>query len=200
MPRTPTSRRRPVTRAALATLTGVLVVVGIACGGDDDDGGDSGTNQTGAETTTTSPTTAPLTPEEEAKAVYLEFVDVVNRLLTTAPDPDSPDLARLATDPVLGRLRDSLTTLRAENHIWQPGPRSSHLVMSVVPTEDGSAVLRDCYVGNDTRIDQDDGSVVSEGLTTEVLEVRLGQVDGDWFVRDIATVQSFDGEVQCPDQ
>jgi hypothetical protein len=199
MPRTPTTRRRPRTRAALATLTGLLVVAGLACGDDDDDGEQVGTDQPAAETTPTPATTAAVTPEEEAKAVYLEFVQVVSRLLTTTPDPDSPDLVRLATDPVLGRLRDSLTTLRAENQIWQPGPRSSHLVMSVVRTEDG-ALLRDCYVGNDMRVDKDDGSVVSAGLTTEVLEVLLDHVDGDWLVRDITTIQSFDGEVQCPQQ
>jgi hypothetical protein len=198
MPRTPTTRRRRLlTRLAVTALTGLLVVSGIACGGDDDDGDETGTDPTAADTTTP-PTTTPLTPEDEAEAVYLEFVDVVNRLLTTAPDPDSADLTRLATDPVLGRLRENLTTLQTEHHIWQPGPRSSHEVMSVVADDDGTVVLRDCYVGNDTRVDQDDGSVVSSGLTTEVLEVRIDEVDDQWFVRDITTAESFDGEVQCP--
>jgi len=199
MARTPTTRRRrPLGRAALALLAGLFVLAAVGWG--DDDGEDeTGTDPTADETsTTTSSTTAELTPEEEAKAAYLEFVDVVDRLLRTGPDPDSPDLARLAIDPVLGRLQDSLATLRAENHIWQTGPRSSHLVMSVAADDDGTVLLRDCYVGNDTRIDQDDGSVVSSGLTTEVLEVRLDHVNGDWFVRDITTAQSFDGEVQCP--
>jgi hypothetical protein len=199
MPRTPTTRRRrPFRSAALATLTGLLVVAGVACGGDDDDGRETGTDPTAAETTTTSPTTAPLTPEEEAKAVYLELVDVVYRLLTTNPDPDDPELQRLAIDPALSNLRDSLATAQAENHAVQPGPRTSHNVISVVAESSTRAVLRDCSVGNDTTVDVDDGTVVSQGLSTRVLEATLERRNGQWVVSDVATVELFDGEVTCP--
>jgi hypothetical protein len=201
MQRTPTSRRRrPLTRAGLATLTGVLVVSGLACGGDDDDGEDTGTDPTAAETTTTpSTTTAPLSPEEEAKAVYLEFVDVVYSLLTTDPNPDDPILESVATGAVLANTRDSLSTLDAENHLVMRGDRSTHTVLSASVRGSDSVVLRDCSVGNDTTVDQDDGRVVTGGgLSTRLLEVVVERHEGGWLVAEIATVERFDGEVACP--
>jgi hypothetical protein len=199
MPRTPTSRRRSLTRAAVATLTGLLVVSGIACGGDDDHGEETGTDPTAAETTTTSPTTAQLTAEEEAKAVYLELVEVVYRLLTTNPDPDDPELARLATDPVLANFRDTLTSMRTENHIVQRGDRTSQEVLSTALRDPTTAVLRVCSVGNDTRVDRDDGSVVSNGFSTRLLEVVVISHQGTWTVSEIGTVQVFEGEAECPE-
>jgi hypothetical protein len=199
MPRTPTRRRRLISRAALATLSGLLVVAGIGCGGDDDDGEDAGTDPTAAETTRTPPTTAPLTPEEEAKAVYLELVEVVYRLLTTNPDADDPDLARLATEPVLGNFRDSLATMRAENQVVEKGDRTSQEVLSSALRDPTTAVLRVCSIGNDIRIDRDDGSVVSDGVSTRVLEVVLISTGGTWTVSEIGTQQVFEGEVECPE-
>jgi hypothetical protein len=198
MPRTPTSRQRPFHRAALATLTGLLVVAGIACGGDDDDGEETGTDPT-AETTTTPSTTASLTPEEEAEAAYLELVEVVYTLLTTNPDPDDPDLVRLATDPVLSEFRDSLSTMRAEHHLVERGDQTTQRVLSVAATSANSAVLRACSIGNDRTIDQDDGSVVDEGASASLVDVALNRASGaDWQVSDITAVQVFEGQVECP--
>ncbi len=122
MPRTPTTRRRRLpTRAALTSVAVMTVVAALGCGGDDDD---AGTDPTAEETTTAPSTTTPPTPEEEAKAVYLELVDVVYELLTTGPDPDDPDLARLATDPVLGEFQDSLSTMRSEHQLVERGDRT----------------------------------------------------------------------------
>jgi hypothetical protein len=202
MPRTPTTRRRcPFTRALLATLTGLLVVAGIACGGDDDDHGNAGTDPTAAETTTTPSTTAPLTPEEEAKAVYLDLVEVVYDVMTSTPDPEASELNRLATDPLLGTLRDSLTTMQAEHHVVQRGDRTTQEVLSVTVNSPTDASMRACSVGNDTTVDRDDGSVVSGGdVSTRLLNVSLTrpQAGGAWQVSDIATVEVFDGEVSCP--
>jgi hypothetical protein len=198
MPRTPTTRRRrPFARAGLATVAALLVVCGIACGGDDDEGEETGTEQTAAETTTP-PTTSSVTPEEEAKAVYLELVEVAYTLLTSNPDPDDPDLARLATDPVLADFRDSLTTMRAENHIVERGDRSSQEVLDILVNADG-ATLQVCSIGNDRTIDRDDGSVIDEGSSARLADVTLVRgPDGTWQVSSIATTQVFSGELACP--
>jgi hypothetical protein len=199
MPRTPTTRRRrPFARArtALALLAVLTVAAAMACGGDDDE--ETGTDPTAAETTTTPPTAAELTPEEEAKATYLELVDVVYRLLTTNPDPDDSDLARLATEPVLGNFRDSLATMRAENHIVERGDQTSQQVLEI-SIESGTATLQVCSVGNDRTVDRDDGSVVDQGVSARLADVTLVRgADGSWQVSDIATTQVFDGETACP--
>ena len=192
------ARLRRLTRPAAMMGVAVSLTFGAACGYDasGDDSSDDSSRPTTDEATTTSTT---LTPEEAAKATYLEFVETVDRLLTTDPDPDDPDLARLAIDPVLGTVRDSLTTMQAENHLVERGARTSHRVLSVVSDGADVAVLRDCSVGNDTTIDQDDGSIVAEGLSTRVLEVMLDLVDEQWRVSSISTVERLDGEVPCPE-
>jgi hypothetical protein len=182
----------------LATVTGLLVLVGVACG-DDDDGEETGTGTTAAEATTTSPRTASLRPEEEAKAVYLELVDVVYTLLTTNPDPDDPDLVRLATEPVLSEFKDSLSTMRAEHHLVERGDRTTQRVLSVAATSANSALLRACSIGNDRTIDQDDGSVVDEGASASLVDVALTRASGaNWQVSNITAVQVFEGQLECP--
>jgi hypothetical protein len=197
MPRTPTRRRRPFIRAALATLTGLLVVAGVACGGDDDDGDETGTDPTAAETTSTPPTTAPVMPEDEAKTTYLEFVATVERLLTTSRDPNDTDLNRLAVDPVLSEVKDNLTTMRTENHVVTPGPRTSHTVTAVVLVTPTEAEVSDCYVGNDTTSDADDGTVLDEGLSTRSIKASLALTEGGWAVSDVTTLEILDGETSC---
>jgi hypothetical protein len=192
-------RRVPALACAVATVA----LAAAACGGGDDELEEgsprSPTTTAPVDPTTTTPPTTALAPEEEVEAVYLELVEAVDRILTTGPDPDDPNLARLATDPVLGSFRDNLTTMQAEHHIVRPGPRTSHRVMSVTLEEPDLAILRDCYVGNDTRIDQDDNSVVSEGLSTRVLEVTVVSLDESWVVSDITTLTKLEGEVPCPE-
>lgn len=193
--------RRPtrVRVAALAAALALGLVAGAAaCGGDDDDD-EAGTSPTSRDTTTTTaspPTT--LTPEQEAEATYLEFVATVERLSTQDPNPDDPALARLAVDPVLSAVRDSLTTQRAEHHVWQRGDRTAHSVSGTSVGADGSVSLDDCLVENDVLIDNDDGSVVeTQPLTTRTLAVTLVAQDGGWAVSRVETVAKVDGEASC---
>ena len=173
----------------------MALTTSVSCGG-----GDDGLEDHARATTTIDPTTTTqLAPEEEAEAVYLEFVDTVMRLLTTEPDPANADLAQLAVDPVLGRIRDNLTTMQAENHIVQRGERTSQEVISTTVDSLTSVVLRVCDVGNDTTIDRDDGAIVDEGLSTRLLEVTVTSHGDKWVVSDIATLERFSGEVPCPD-
>lgn len=193
------TRRRDGVRRAVALCAATILMLATACGDDDepDEDGSSSTTTQGA--ITAAPPSAAMTPEAEVEAVYLELVDTVYRLVTTTPDPDDPNLSRVAVDPVLGDVRDSLSTMKAENHIVQLGSRTSHRVMSITFADPDKAVLRDCSVGNDTTIDQDDGSIVSEGLSTRVLEATLISIDGAWAVSKIGTIAKFDGEVPCPE-
>ena len=195
----PNARRHPRARRLLALLAagGLAVAMAAACGGGGDDD-EAGTDPTTSDEATTTPsTTAPVTPEDEAKAVYLEFVEVVERLLTTDASPDDPELLRLAVDPVLSSIRDGTQMQRAENQLWQLGDRTSHRVGEASHTAEGM-LLRDCLVENDVLIDQDDGRIVqATPLTTRDLEVTMVQTPAGWAVADIATITKTEGEVPC---
>jgi hypothetical protein len=185
-------------RPGLAGLAVLALTLAPACGDDDSGDGDAAASTTTADDATSAPTTAPPTPEEEAEAVYLELVDVVYRLLTTDPDPDDPDLARLAVDPALGNFKDSLSTMKAENQIVERGDATSQEVLSTSVEDASTVVLRVCSQGNDRRIDRDDGSVVSDGSSTRLLESVVVH-DGDtWRVSTIRTQEVFEGLVECP--
>jgi hypothetical protein len=193
-PRLRLSRRVRRGPAGLAVLA---LTVAPGCGDDDSGDGDEAVTTTTADDGTSTPTTAELTPEEEAEAVYLELVDVVERLSSTEPDPDDEDLNRLATDPVLGEIRDNFATMLAENHRGEIGSRTSHRVMSTDLVGADTAIVRECYVNNDVTTDLDDGSIVDEGLSTREIEATLIAVDDSWVVSEVATVELFDGEVPC---
>ena len=188
-------------RGALALVAGLAVVAALAgmaaCGGGDEP---STSPTTSGQTTTTPSTTAPLSPEEEAKAVYLELVDHMYSLMTTAPDPQNELLASLAAEPLLGTLRDSLGTMQAEHHLVEKGSRTGEDVLTVAIGPSTNATLRVCSVGNDTTVDQDDGTVVAGGgISTRLLEVSLvKEPESAWHVNDIGTIDVFEGEVECP--
>lgn len=195
-----TDRRHTRGRRALALVAGLTVVATMAgmaaCGGDEDEPSSSPTTSSD-ETASTPSTTAPLSPEEEAKAVYLELVEVIERLATEGPDPDDPDLLRLAVDPVLSSVRDGMSTQRAENQLWRRGDHTAHEVGNVERTPEGMR-LEDCVVENDVLIDQDDGSVVdAPPLSTRAVEVSLVATSSGWAVSEVATTRVLDGEVSC---
>ena len=196
----PNARRHPRARRLLALLSagGLAVAMAAACGGGGDD--EAGTDPTTSDEATTTPsTTAPVTPEDEAKAVYLEMTDVVYRLLTSNLDGDDPDLQRVATEPLLGDLRESFTTMRAENQVVERGDRTAQQVLTVAIETPTSATIKACSVGNDRTIDQDDGSVVSEGSSASLVDVALvRRADGPWQVSDITTSEVFEGSLECP--
>lgn len=192
-----TTRRHRRVLALVAAWFVVGALAGAGCGGDDDSE-DSGAGPTESGSTTTSSPPTTLSPEEEAEAVYLEFVDVIDRLVTEAPNPDDEDLTRLAVDPVLGTVRDSVATLEAENQLWQQGDRSSHEVYDTALDGIGNAVIRACVVENDLLIDADDGSVVREPpLMTRDLTITVQRTELGWAVAEIETTRAMDGEVAC---
>jgi hypothetical protein len=172
----------------------VSLTFGPACG-DDASGEDS--DDSSSTTTDEATTTTALTPEEAAKATYLEFVATVDRLVTTDPDPDDPELAELAIDPVLGKTRDNLTTMQSENQIWIAGDNTSHRVTSVELAGLERAVLLDCNVEDDRLVDRDDGTTVRTASSTRTLQATLVLHGGAWAVSSVETLDSLDGVAPC---
>ena len=200
MPRTPTSRPRRFRCAALATLTGLLAVAGIACGGDDDDGEDTGTDPT-AETTTTPPTTAPLTPEEDAKATYLDFVGVVHRLGSpsrpTRMTPSCPSSA-CCRSSAWNRPRQRGHPARPRTSCGSratgtPTPRRPLLSGPTDSPPWGTVWLRTTCLSISTMV----RLYVRSRFATRTLEVTLASQGGSWVVAAIDEVAVVDGEVPC---
>lgn len=186
--------RRRMPGLAVGTALGIVAVLG-ACGGDGDAAADEEPRP--RETTALAPTTAPLSPVEQAEAAYLELIEVMYRLLTTGPDPSDPELARLATDPVLGHFRDSLATMRAENQIVERGDRTKQTIINRKLETPHRVILRICSIGNDRRMDQDNGSVVNQGTSTRLLEAVVVAASETWQVSEVNTLRALRGIVTC---
>jgi hypothetical protein len=186
---------RRLTRPAALMGVAAALTFGAACG--DDAGGDDSDESSPSTTVDATTTSTTVTPEEAAKATYLEFVETVDRLVTTNPDPDDPDLGRLAVEPVLGTTRDNLTTMRSENQIWIAGGHTSHRVTSVELTGLERAVVLDCNVEDDKLVDRDDETTVRTAASTRILQATLVLQGGAWAVSTVETLESFDGAVPC---
>lgn len=187
--------RRRMPGLAVGTALGIVAVLG-ACGGDGDAAADEEPRL--GETTALAPTTAPLSPVEQAEAAYLELIEVMYRLLTTGPDPSDPELARLATDPVLGHFRDSLATMRAENQIVERGDRTKQTIIDTSMVSSNIVSMQVCAIGNDRTIDRDDGRTVNVGLSARQADVSLIQAASmSWKVRDITTRAIYSDKSEC---
>lgn len=185
-------------RALLACLAVLAVLLTAACGDDGGEEAQESTTTSRDDDTTTTPPTTELTPEEEVEAVYLEFVETLRRLVTSDPNPDDPELARLASEPVLGTIRDSLTTQETENQVWQEGDGTSHDVISASVENPTTATVIACAVESDRLIDRDDGSVVRGGrLTTRTLQVTVLRSGNRWTVSEVETLERVPGDVEC---
>lgn len=170
-------------RRSLAIITTALLALGFACNSDDDD--------------TSSSTTTTTSPEAEVEAAYLAYRDMVTRLLES-PDPDDPEIAERTRDQNEVFLVERLTTLVDQGQHLRFGPDYSYEVLSVSIDGD-EAVVRDCTVDDAQTVSTENGDVVSEGTTTELLEATLRRDAEKWQVVTIDGVGHWDGAVTCED-
>jgi hypothetical protein len=190
-------------RQVLALLAIPVMVTGaLGCAGGDGADEDARTDPEAEETTTTAAASSSppstLTPEEAAEATYLELVELLYEMPSTNPDPDDPNLARLATDPVLSEIRENLTTMQAENHVVERGDSTTQEIRTVTLDSNGSAVVTVCSIGNDRVVDQDDGTVIEEGTSATLAEVTVVRHDDGWQVSDITALEVYEGRLECP--
>lgn len=169
-------------RPAALIAAALLALTAATCSNDDD-------------TDTSSPTTTTQSPEAEVEAAYLAYRDMVTRLLE-APDPDDPELNERAADPNKAFLIDRLRTLVEQGRELRFGSEHGYEVMSVSVDGD-DATVRDCTVDDAQTVDAASGEVVSEGVTTELLEAALRRSDGMWRVVTIDGIEHWEGAVGC---
>jgi hypothetical protein len=144
---------------------------------------------------TDTPTTPPETPKSQAKAAYLAYWEMADRL-AGQPDPDASEIDDLASGEALAHLKEGLTGLRDAGQTVEVGSRTSHSVADVRILDDGSARLDDCDV-DDSRLVGPNGEVLDEGLTTTLWRVTMTKPDDDWRVDRFERLDAWEGEVDC---
>jgi hypothetical protein len=156
----------------------IAVVAAMAgCSG----GGGGGGGQAASPTTTsTAPTTTSVAPtsttpsqEDQVKAAYLAYWQMVDRL-SAAPNPDDAELATRATDPLLSFLRDDFSTRaeqgRTTHYPDDPTLNSHHIRRVELDTK--TARIVDCFVDGRIAVLADgttDADVVTKQATATML-------------------------------
>src|SRR3954469_6169110 len=111
------------------TVVVVVVVLAAACSSG---GGGSAGGTTTTTTSTTVPTTSTTTVEDAVREAYLAYWKMIDRL-AAAPDPNDPELADRAVDPILSNARDVLTSQRTRGETTRTpaNGKYSHVLQSV---------------------------------------------------------------------
>jgi hypothetical protein len=176
-------------------LAGIVLVATLAACSGSGGGTAAPTTTTTAPTTTSEATTTTLSPEAQVKAAYLAYWQTIDRL-SAAPNPDDPQLASVATDPVLSSARDVLRTsaARQERTVTPPNGRYSHVIQSV-RLADRSAVIGDCSIDDQVVLSLD-GQVLDGAVTTKQYEAVVLE-DAAWKVSDVRIVSQHAGATEC---
>jgi hypothetical protein len=170
--------------------TALLALTAGTCSSDDDPDDTSPTTERTTERTTTT-----LSPEAEVEAAYLAYRDMVTRLLQ-APDPDDPELGERTTDPNRAFLVDRLRALVQQGQRLRFGPDYEYDVLAVSIDGD-QATVRECTVDDAQTVAATSGEVLSEGVTTELLEATLRRNSGKWRVTTVDGIEHWEGAVTC---
>lgn len=183
-----------------------LLTVAAACGGTTTEAG--GTTSTA---TSTPPSTAPSSTtatttvtsstsvddvRADVQADFFAWQDAYERIATTAPDPDSPDLERWLEDPALGGFRQQLLDWRSRGlRLAVPANSVFDREVEVVSVGPDTATLVECLVDDRELVDVATGDVLPEtrGAATYLSTVELVHVDGRWQVREGTSEQRWDG-------
>src|SRR3954463_98021 len=104
------------------TVVVVVVVLVAACSSG---GGGSVAGTTTTTTATTVATTSTTTVEDAVREAYLAYWKMIDRL-AAAPDPNDPELADRAVDPILSIVRDDMATRKSEGRSTRPPANSKY--------------------------------------------------------------------------
>jgi len=130
------------------------------------------------------------------KAAWTAYWKTIDRLIA-APDPDDPELAQRAVDPILSSVRDDMATRRSEGRTTRPPPNSKyeHHIQRV-DLATGTATVTDCYI--DDRIQfRSDGTVLNDEVSTVSATGQLTSASGQWKVDRVEIKELGSGDVGC---
>jgi hypothetical protein len=121
---------------------------------------------------------------------------MIDRLIA-APDPDDPELAQRAIDPVLSDVRSDMGTRKAQGRTTRPPANSKYLHhIQQVSISGASSTVVDCFV--DDRIQYGpDGTVLNDNVSTARSTGVLVQVGVNWIVSQVHNEKIGEGDVGC---
>jgi hypothetical protein len=174
-----------------------LVAVATACSSGAGGGvaGTTTTTTTTAPSTTESPSTT-LSQEEQVKQAYLAYWQTIDRVSAT-PNPNDPELAKQATDPLLSFLRDDFATRAAQGRTtrYPDDPDlNSHRIQRVL-ISGRSATIDDCFVDGRIAV-QRDGTTNADVVTkaTTATMILSGHM---WLASDVRFLSQEPGVAKC---
>jgi hypothetical protein len=147
-------------------------------------------------TSTTVATTSTTKPEDAMKQAYLDYWKMIDRL-NAAPNPDDPELAQRATEPLISTIKDQLSAQKSTGHSFRSSPDRplSHTVSDLV-VSGATGTIRDCYVDGTIEFDAND-QIIDSGISTRTTEGALVLIGSTWKVASLKFVKSVDGVKTC---
>jgi len=172
----------------------VLQVAG-ACGSSGSDTGAPATDSS-LDSTTTVP--APTDVEQAVLAAYQEFWRVWLRA-NNPPNPDYPDLAKVATGAELETVRTAIRKKILDGTYTRLPEGSHYRHRPALSGFDGSgnATVTDCAFDDAQLVEASTGEIVNGDTATQIIVGNLSNVEGEWRVLDIDVKRQRPGDISC---
>jgi hypothetical protein len=198
---TPTANAQTCTKvhqSLLAGATCLALLLAPACSPGGSDETDDPPSRRATTTTTAEPTTTTLSTQDEVEQAYGEFLDMLDRVMTTTVDPNDSELPMRMIDPALGGFRTQLSTWQAQGQVWITGDHTRHRIERVVVSTDRlSAEVTDCVVGNDALVRVGTTSVRFPPPRTDRSVTTMVNQNGQWLVTDTNPAGHWEGVDGC---
>jgi len=167
-----------------------------ACSGGGSGSAAKTTTTVSSTTTTTVAVTTTTTPEDAVKQAYLDYWKMSDRL-SAVPDPNDPELAQRAAEPLLSFVRDNLSTEKAEGRTFTvpAGKPNDHRIQSV-QISGSAATLTECFIDGRAELDHD-GNVIDDSVFSKLGSATLVQSGGVWLLTAVNFTQRTPGDGGC---
>jgi hypothetical protein len=183
---------RPLSRTtALLIATALTVLLATVSCGSSDKTADP------PSTTLTSDTTVAADPADEAKWAYAEFWHVWTRA-NDPPNPDSPELALVATSGQLELLRNSIRDNGAKGlRFTEADPTKRTHSFTVLEFNEQRVVLEDCTVDDGISRDAASNEVIDDSVATYLFKATLVHDGNAWKLADNERLGKWPGITNC---
>ena len=180
-------------RRGLWAGAGALLLLTACSGGS---GSAAKTTTTSTTTSTTVATTTTTDPKDAVKQAWLAYWVMIDRL-AAAPDPDDPELAQRAADPILSDVKSDMATRKEQGRSTRApaNSRYAHQVRQVT-VSGNTAEVSDCFIDDRVQF-RADGSVLNDEVATVTSAGKLTQSGTEWLVTSVRNEEIGNGDVGC---